>query len=442
MTAALARQTASAPETASITVSEQSRLALFPLVCGHLKGDDYSVLRVGCPRLKVLATTRLGVEAIRLLKKGRTVGEVSRAMSAKCADAKQAIELQPLVAALLQGGMVRRIDGNMIDPERPRLSWLVRHHLQYRVLITSRGLTGALIRCLPPQAAHRILFFWKWRWKGRKARHSAGEARKNFEHAFGMYAPPDRIEAAATAWSAEQIRSGIDGDFFHHMPRRKLVRWLQSSVEFQGLEHIEAAQRQGRGVILCGLHFTSVYLLVPILWLKGYSFTGAGSPRSGWVRNEPVIHLQDSSGAGTVRWYTKADFRGAVEMLKALQRGEAVLGFADGHLQRDRTALAHYGHRAAMHPAATSHVSLLGRRVAANTGIAWFHLQSGAPVVPVKLLRKCGSRLRVIVEPALDLAEKKDLQSVTRAIYGALEKDLYLDPALWSYWDRLQQMEA
>jgi lauroyl/myristoyl acyltransferase len=174
--------------------------------------------------------------------------------------------------------------------------------------------------------------------------------------------------------------------------------------------------------------------------MRGYSFTGSGSPRGGWVRNEPVLNLE-GPGCGKVRWFTKADFRGAVEMLKALQRGEMVLGFADGVLGRSKDALEHYGHRSARHNAATAEVMFLGRRVSANTGMAWYHLQSGAAVLPIKILRKQGAKLQVVVEPALDLSGKHDLESVAATIYRALEKDVNFHPAQWAYWDRLQQLE-
>jgi len=46
----------------------------------------------------------------------------------------------------------------------------------------------------------------------------------------------------------------------------------------------------------------------------------------------------------------------------------------------------------------------------------------------------------VVIEPPLDLASDASLEAAAQRLYGVLERDIYLDPASWNYWDRLHKV--
>jgi lauroyl/myristoyl acyltransferase len=424
-------------------VSSESRLKLFPVLIRHVKGDDYSVVRIGCRSLTALATSRMGVEAIRLLRKSQTVTEVRNALAVRAGSSSNP-DPMPVIDALLKAKMVRSIDARMIQPETPRIATLMRHYLHYGVMAARQLISSAMIRHLPPRFAHALLFRSRARRQTRGARRNVCRAKANLQKVWGGMLSPARIEQLAIECRHEQIRRRTDLDLLSLMVDQKVIRWLRGSVEFHGLENIEKAQSRGRGVILCGLHFSSMYLLMPMLWLRGYSFTGAGGmSRESWDQDKPVIDLEGVPGAGKVRWCTKVDFRGALEILKTLHRGGMALIYPDGYIDRSGKEVSEYfGNRASPYRAASTPVRFLNQWIAANTAAPWFHLESGAAVVPIKVLRLRGSRFQVIVEPELDLSEVHDLDSIAALIYKTVERNIYLHPDQWSYWDKLQELAA
>ena len=48
----------------------------------------------------------------------------------------------------------------------------------------------------------------------------------------------------------------------------------------------------------------------------------------------------------------------------------------------------------------------------------------------------------VVIEPPLDLVSEGSLQAAAERLYGLLEKDIYLHPVSWNYWDRLHKYAA
>ena len=190
--------------------------------------------------------------------------------------------------------------------------------------------------------------------------------------------------------------------------------------------------------------------MLPSLWLQGYSFVGAGSLPPLRGKPLPSTYILDTyyikkgiPGCGTVTWYTRYAFKGVVEILKALKRGELALVFADGFFNRPNKEIArHFGHVSAEYRPARIPVKFLGRTIQANTWVPWLCLESGAPLFPVKLLRKKGGRFQLVIEPALDLSGERDLQSATAALYRALERDVYLHMPAWNYWSRLHEFSA
>jgi lauroyl/myristoyl acyltransferase len=303
------------------------------------------------------------------------------------------------------------------------------------------------IRLLPLSIADALLFRVRIRRRTAKSERLRRATYENLRQTLSSSLPEREVSRIASGCSAAQVRQGLDEDFFNHLSRPRLLKWLREAVSFSGLEHIDNALARGGGVILCGLHFSSVYLLLPILWLRGYSFTGAGAPPRS-MSNDALSFdgnfLESGvAGCGTVKWFPRADFRGALEIFRSLGRGEMTLVFADGHIRRSAKAVAaHFGHRASLYRPGTVPVRFLGGTIRGNTAVPWIHIESGAPIVPVKMIRRSGARFDVVVEPALDTRPDNDVQAVTQAIYSSLERSILLHPEHWAYWSRLEELAA
>ena len=102
------------------------------------------------------------------------------------------------------------------------------------------------------------------------------QAERNLTSAFGGSLSGKRIRQLARDFMEEQVRCEIDLRLLSELPELEVGKWLRRHCAFHGLEHLERALADGRGVLLSSFHFSSSYLLVLLLWLRGYSFTGAG----------------------------------------------------------------------------------------------------------------------------------------------------------------------
>lgn len=426
-------------------IGDGSRLQLYPVLVRCIGEDSYSVMRIGCATVTMIVTAGKGVEVIRELRKGRTIGAVKQRIARKRGMSAAEIDLGALIEALRKAKIIRAVDGAVLQAERPQKLQMAKHCFRFLQLTAGPLATRWTIRLLTVGLADAVLFRMRRRQRTRKSEERRRRTGENLRAALGPYLPAPAIDRIAGLAGDAQIRHDIDSELFQQLSKPRLVEWLRERVTFTGLEHLDRAMAKGRGVILCGLHFSSVYLLLPMLWLRGYSFLGAGAPPRSLSQGSLQLDkdfLEDGvSGCGTVRWFPRADFRGALEILRALSRGESVLVFADGDVHRaSKEVAAHFGHTATLHRAATTPVEFLGRQVAANTAVPWIHVESGAPLVPMKVLRHGGARFEVIVEPELEVAQAKDVSAVTQAIYKVLERDVYLHPQHWAYWSRLDSL--
>jgi lauroyl/myristoyl acyltransferase len=426
-------------------ISDSSSVQLFPFLVRCIGEDSYSLMRIGCPTVTMIVTSRSGREVIRELRRGRTIAAVKDTIAARRGVSASSIDLHPILEALRKAKMIRAVDGAPVHAGEPSKLQMAKHCFRFLQLTADPFLTRWIIRLLPVGAAEALLFYIRQREKTRKAAETLRRTEENLRSALGPHLPATCIPRLTRETRGFQILHRIDSELFAHLPKPRLVKWLRDSVCWSGLEHLDRAIAKRRGVILCGLHFSSVYLLLPMLWLRGYSFTGAGAPPRSL--SQGVLNLDKHflhggvEGCGTVKWFPKADFRGALEIFRALGRGETALVFADGDIHRSgREVAAHFGHTATAHRAATTPVKFLGQSIAGNTAVPWIHLESGAPILPVKVLRHQGAQFEVVVEPELELGDDKNVHTVTQAIYTTLERDIFLHPQQWAYWSRLDSL--
>jgi lauroyl/myristoyl acyltransferase len=435
-------------------VPENARLRLFPFLIHRISQDDCMVYRIGGSRITMVATSRLGVQAMQILKDGRTITETKELLCKRLGVLEGQLDLSPVLEAILKARMIRNVDGRIVEAERPTILRTLFHRLQFACHLSRERAWEALIkylpRYLPPKASHYLLCLLKRAGRLHKTQPSSGRVRRNLNMAFRRVLPNRAVGSLAKQHELEQIRRAVDNLLLRNLPPQKMVGWLRDSVRFTGLEQLRAAQATGSGAILCGFHFGAPQLLVPLLWRGGISFTSAAAmlPSRGQTLAPKIVLDERYSkegvpGCGTVVLHTKFSFRGFLEMLKAVERGETVLVFPDGYSDRPNREIARYfGHLAAEFSPSRSFVPFLGQAIAANLMVPWLCRQTGAPLFPVKLLRSESQTYEVVVEPPLDLASDASLEASAERLYGVLEKDIYLHPASWNYWDRFHKFTA
>jgi KDO2-lipid IV(A) lauroyltransferase len=188
-------------------------------------------------------------------------------------------------------------------------------------------------------------------------------------------------------------------------------------IDVHGIDHLEAALRKDKGVIALGAHIGNFVLLGTRLGLEGHRFhTLFRIPPDPRIKNlieRFLCHYHQSVIPSLPK-------RSAVNrILEALKRNEIVYILGD-NLKKGRIEAL-----------------LFGQRVPSPRGPISLALRSGAPLVPMYLIRNYEGRLNLIIEPELSIARNgnlaRDIEDNTKAVVSYLERLIRQYPDQWNW---------
>ena len=200
---------------------------------------------------------------------------------------------------------------------------------------------------------------------------------------------------------------------------------LRSEIPIEGLENLDAALAKGRGVIALGAHLGNFFLAGTRLATENYpTYVLINQPRNGqfarFMDNYRLKVWQKTIHARPRREAWR-------ELNRVLRRNQLAVVIADEY--RSNSGI---------------HVPLFGRTVLARRGPATLALRTGAAVVPIYLVHDQNHRLKLIVEPELDLIttdrDKSAIRENTLRITQWLEKTVRAYPDQWN-WMNIQWQE-
>lgn len=152
-----------------------------------------------------------------------------------------------------------------------------------------------------------------------------------------------------------------------------------SRMEVEGLEHFQQARREGRGVLLLGMHFTS-------LEVAGYLLSTMAPYGAVYRPNDnPLLDriIRRGRGRHVSHYIDRADLRGLVRYLK---NGEVVWYAPDQDYGRKHSVYAPF----------------FGVPAATITATARIARLSGSPIIPMAYYRLPRGRYRLVFEPPLE----------------------------------------
>lgn len=422
-----------------------SVLQLFPFLVRRDNQRDWSLVRIGCETLRVISTSRAGAQGARLLRRGYTLREAAAILSRS--NCGKPVSLEALIKALYQGEFIRSVNGTTVSTLQTS-SWREwRHRLGWAAIRARKTAVCYGLRLLPIPISYAALDILRPGTSSSAFKSIRETARRNIGLVFGGSLPSPELDRIARDFTTERVRSTFDMAMLSNLSDYRTARWLRRSTVFYGLENLEQALAAGNGVLLCGLHFSSAHLLLALLWLHGYSFTGAGgitlADRHRVLPFENAALKARLGGCGEVKWNTKFSVANALAICRTLSEGGIGLVYPDGFFARPKGEVANYfGHYAAHYEPARTRVPFLGTLLDANTGAPWIYKQSKAALIPLKLLRRSRHRFEVIVGRELRIDRSQSLEAVTSQIYAYLEKEIYLTPSAWDYWRTFQNLSS
>jgi KDO2-lipid IV(A) lauroyltransferase len=193
---------------------------------------------------------------------------------------------------------------------------------------------------------------------------------------------------------------------------------LRSEIPMEGRENLDAALAKGRGVIALGAHLGNFFLAGTRLATENYpTYVLINQPRNGqFARFMDEYRLKV--------WQKTIHARPRREALRelnqVLRRNQLAVVIADEYRRNNGI-----------------HVPLFGRSVLARRGPATLALRTGAAVVPVYMIHHQNHRLKMIVEPELDLIindrGKSAIRENTLRITQWLERTVRAYPEQWNW---------
>ena len=134
--------------------------------------------------------------------------------------------------------------------------------------------------------------------------------------------------------------------------------WHQSMTRIEGVEHVERAVRDGRGIIFLSAHFTTLEISGPVLKANSPPFELVYRRFRSDFLTEIIRTTRERSGRGTIE---KNDIK---RMIRCLREGTPVWYAPDQSYNRKQSAVVPFFGVPAMTNIATTKLAQLGKAVA------------------------------------------------------------------------------
>lgn len=214
------------------------------------------------------------------------------------------------------------------------------------------------------------------------------------------------------------------------------IRFLSGLVEVRGLEGLDESLAKGKGVVMCGAHFSAFRTSISVIGARGYPITPiVRLPPGGGPNPSPFRRARDWARLELLMRYTKhpkievqsgnasKDLRTATLAAKCLAKNEIV------YLNVDATVIPSYRARAVRHV-------FLGREALFLPGAVSLAAATGAGVHLMLTSRSRDYRHQTITISPAYVPQGKTDDRFPRII-DALQEVIGKDLAGWEMWDLL-----
>lgn len=237
---------------------------------------------------------------------------------------------------------------------------------------------------------------------------------RNASLAFADKLSQAEVSEIARASLRHFFRDFVDIFLWSVMPAEQ----FRSEVPIAGGEHLDAALVKGRGTIVLTGHLGNFMLLGVRLGMQGYAVNVlVNQPRNGHFARL-MGEYRAQARYNTIHARPKRD--ALRELSQVLRGNEIAVVIADEH-RKDSGV----------------HVPFFGHTVLARRGPATLALRTGAAVVPAYLVRDGNGRLKLTIEPELQLLRSGKNATAIRAnvmcMTRWLEKTVRAYPTQWNW---------
>ncbi len=200
-------------------------------------------------------------------------------------------------------------------------------------------------------------------------------------------------------------------------------KWLENNIVFQGLENLEKAKAQNKGVYVLSMHLGNGDTGASALSMKGYHLHLISKYFRNKLLNKIWFYFRSSQGVKYIEAHSE---KTAFDILRAIRAKDFVIFVLDQFMGR---------------PFAVEN-TFFGRKTGTAYGLALFYLKTKSPVVPIYGFEGTDGRLHVVCEPALDLEslrtsdQDKDVALLTQHFNDVIEGIIKMHPQDWMWVHR------
>lgn len=277
-------------------------------------------------------------------------------------------------------------------------------------------LLALILRRLPPEAMISIAKIL-----GKTAYLFQKKYRKrviqNLSNAFGTEKESGEIAKLAREVFFHSALIPLETVYVYSNP---LERFLLK-IDIKGRENLDVALARGKGVIALGAHLGPFTLVGTRLTMEGYSFNliiNEGSFPKMWKK---LNGFQQRLGQNTIP--LKPVTSSLKKSLNCLRRNEILYLIADEQQRRGGVP-----------------VPFFGQTAYTASGPAILSLKTGAPILPMFILREEGIRRELVIGQPIEIERtfdmEKDIRRLTAKFTLAIEKVVRQHPSQWSWLNR------
>ena len=238
--------------------------------------------------------------------------------------------------------------------------------------------------------------------------------RENLEIAFGSSLEDQEIERITNA-VAENVGSHFAETVITTTPKQEKVL---AKIDLKGVENLERALSQGKGVIAVSAHLGNFTVLSIKMIREGYPFNMLIRDPDSKEIVKLFRKLQKQQGGHYIpinKW------REALrEILGCLRKNEVVCFLNDERKKGSDVE-----------------VDFFGRPALTATGPAVISLKTGAPIVPIFIVRTGEDAHTIFIEPQLEVNHRGDISDTVTTVIAActkiIEKYVRRYPEQW-FW--------
>jgi KDO2-lipid IV(A) lauroyltransferase len=239
-------------------------------------------------------------------------------------------------------------------------------------------------------------------------------------HRPGRHVALQNLEAAFGAELSTGERQRLVRQSYQHFARAQSdLFWSprltsENFREIFDLESVDSFKREhpdDSGAIFACLHYGGFEWIAQALGLSGFKCTVVTQAFKNPLLNATFIELREVSGHQTIRR------EGAIlRLYKALRAERSVT------LAVDLTVSAKL-------PSVP--ITCFGLQTCVTFAHAWLHKRAAAPIIPTYCEPLPGRRYRLVLLPALDIAEGATNQQIAQACWNCFEPVIWRNPAPW-----------